>query len=171
MSKIIITTEDLNTEVVYVPELNSDTAKELYNTALNGAYISLIEVLSNLLPVLRPAVEMERDNHVYIFREGEEGELENKLYQQRKSVYTALVSIFNTVLRTVFPDVEYIESCAQYQQHLSFEGAEADVKAFNENAAEVAVYVREHFSDIIKEVLDEGQEIETKEKEEASNEV
>lgn len=170
MNKIIVSVEDNNVSINYEPELTAETAKDFYMASVNGAYVTLIEVLSNLLPVLRPATQLERDNNVYIFREGDAGVLENNLYKQRQSVYDSLVSVFNTILRTVFPDVEYIEHCKQFQQNLSFEGKEEDVNAFNEKAKEVAEYVRTNFNDLIKEVLDEGAEIAEKEKEKKADE-
>lgn len=170
MNKIIISVEDKNVSINYEPELTAENAKDFYMASVNGAYVTLIEVLSNLLPVLRPATQLERDNNVYIFREGDAGVLENNLYKQRQSVYDSLVSVFNTILRTVFPDVEYIEHCKQFQQNLSFEGKKEDINAFNEKAKEVAEYVRTNFNDLLKEVLDEGAEIAEKEEEKKADE-
>jgi hypothetical protein len=137
---------------VFEPPIeNKEDIALQYRNLLSGLPNALMEILVNI-PILRPACELERNNHVYVFNEGEEGEAENKIYKYRKECYDSLSALFASILTAAFPDVEYINACALYQQEYVADHSQEDVDAYKEEIKEVTEYVRSHMDEILKEV-------------------
>ena len=152
-TKIILEVNDEGSSVHFEPALDAETFVAHVNSALNTMPNALMNIFANV-PLLRPASEREREAHIYVFNEGEQGEVENRLYKYRKHLYDATGAVFSQLLTTAFPDIEYIEGCKAYQQDycMNVEAAEE----YKKTVEEVTAYVREHFDEIIKEV--EGDE-------------
>lgn len=152
MVKLTITLDENKSSHVFEPPVeNKEDIALQYRNLLSGIPNALMEILVNI-PILRPACELERNNHVYVFNEGEEGEAENKIYKYRKECYDSLSALFSSILTAAFPDVEYINSCALYQQEYVADHNQEDVDAYKEEIKEVTEYVRSHMDEILKEV-------------------
>ena len=87
--------------------------------------MSLKTVLA-AMPMLRPATPEEREAKVYIFKNQD---ADNRLYKERKEMYDNFANGFNTILREMFPDIEYIENSRTEEQHRVFD-------MYNEEAEE-----------------------------------
>lgn len=156
-TKIILEIKDGNSGVSFEPALGQDTFIMHVNNALNTMPNALLNIFSTV-PVLRPACAREQEVHAYVFNEGERGEMENNLYKYRKHLYDTTAAVFSELLATAFPDIEYIEGCKQYQQEFCISHDEFDTKEYAETVAEVTAYVREHFDEVLKEVLDNDEQ-------------
>lgn len=155
MAKLTINFDDNKSSYSFEPPLeDKDTVVLQYRNLLSGVPNALMEILVNI-PILRPASEMERNNHVYIFNEGEEGEAENKIYKFRKDCYDSLAALFSSILSTAFPDIEYINACSTYQQEYIADHDQEEVEAYKKDIQDVTTYVRTHMEEILKEVTEE----------------
>lgn len=154
-TKITLEVKDQKPKIKYTPALDETSFTHLLNNALNNMPQALATMLANV-PVLRPASAIEQEHKIYVFNEGDHGEVENKLYKYRKDLYDTIAAVFSQMLSTVFPDIEYIEGCKQYQQLYCMEHPDdtEHIKAIEETTQ----YVREHFNEILKEVLENDQE-------------
>lgn len=86
--------------------------KPYLNVMLSGTKLGLTAILADL-PVLRPASEAEVGAKVYIFKDEKN---DNALYVTRKALYQAVADVFNTTLKELFPDVEFIAETIKHQQ-------------------------------------------------------
>lgn len=142
-----------NEGITFDPVLDQSTAFKYIRDILEYIPELFLHVCANV-PLLRPACPEEQEAHLYVFSDGERGEHENKLYKFRKDLYEAVSAVFSNILTTVFPDIEYIESCKLYQQEFCSTNDEDVVKEFKANAEEVTKYVRENFNEILKNLME-----------------
>lgn len=156
-TKIVLSLVEDKVNVSFEPTLDKDSFIQHVNVALNSMPSALLNMFATV-PLLRPACDRERDAHIYVFAEGEHGEVENNLYKYRKHLYDTTAAVFSNLLATAFPDIEYIEGCKQYQQEFCMAHNADEVKEFIENTADVTAYVREHMEEIIKEVMSDETE-------------
>ena len=144
--------------VKFTPEVSLENAKEHMQVLLDTFPQMLMDIVSNLYPMLRPVTEEERNAHVYVFLEGEQGEHENRVYRAKKACYDVLSQLFSSTLTALFPDIEYIIQCANYQQEYVFSHSEDEVDAYQKEIEDVTKYVRENISTIISKMIDEMME-------------
>lgn len=156
-TKITLELKEDKSKVEYEPELSAETFVPLINTALNTMPNSLLQMFSTI-PLLRPACAREYTSHTYVFSEGERGKVENDLYKYRKHLYDTTAAIFSEVLSAAFPDIEYIETCRQYQQEYCMTHNEEETKEFMNEVNEVVTYVRENFDEVLKEVTEHDEQ-------------
>lgn len=107
-------------KISFKPELdykNVENIQTFLNTIYTGTYMSLKTVLA-AMPMLRPATPEEREAKVYIFKNQD---ADNRLYKERKEMYDNFANGFNTILREMFPDIEYIENSRTEEQHRVFD--------------------------------------------------
>lgn len=86
--------------------------KPYLNVMLSSVKVGLTAILADL-PVLRPASKTEIEAKVYIFKDEKN---DNALYVTRKAIYQAVADVFNTTLKDLFPDVEFIAEAIKHQQ-------------------------------------------------------
>lgn len=158
-TKIVLKTKDDKTQVEFKPELNNETFVSLVNNALNSMPSALLHLYATL-PVLRPACKEEQMAHVYVFNEGDKGVVENNLYKYRKHLYETTAAVFSSVLTTAFPDIEYINNCAQYNQTFCMEHNEEEVAERTKEVEEVTKYVRDNFDEIVKSLVEDESHVE-----------
>lgn len=156
-TKIILELKEDNAGVSYEPALSPELFVHFINNALNTMPNALLNMFTSI-PLLRPACTQEQENHVYVFNEGDRGELENNLYKYRKHLYDTTAAVFSELLSTAFPDIEYIEQCKQYQQEFCVSHDELEVAEYQEQIHEVTDYVRNNFEEVLKEVLGEDEQ-------------
>ena len=154
-TKITLDVKDQKPKIKFTPALDETSYTHLLNNALNNMPQALATMLASV-PVLRPASVVEHEHKIYVFNEGERGEVENRLYKYRKDLYDTIAAVFSQMLSTVFPDIEYIEGCKHYQQEYCME--HPDDEEHKRGVEETTKYVREHFDEILKEVCDDVQE-------------
>lgn len=154
-TKITLEVKDQKPKIKYTPALDGTSFTHLLNNALNNMPQALANMLVSV-PVLRPASAVEQEHKIYVFNEGHRGEVENNLYKYRKDLYDTIAAVFSQMLSTLFPDIEYIEGCKHYQQEYCME--HPDDEEHKRVIEETTQYVREHFDEIIKEVLENDQE-------------
>lgn len=129
--------------VVFTPKLQTDVTtmqelSELINLTLAGTQRSL-EILMGNLDVLRPATDVEREHHVYIFKDTER---DQALYKKRKEIYETFASVFNDTLQMLFPDVLYIDGTLKYQQELCFDKTSEEVEEYKQVVEKIAKAVK-----------------------------
>lgn len=127
-----------------VPKTNLDELQYLLNVLITGTDAGLKEMLGGL-PVLRPASEVEREANVYVFKDEER---DNALYKQRKALHDSIANVFNNTLKTLFPDIEYINSVQNHQQELVFDMSAEEAE---EHQAEIQKIVEQVRNDDGKE--------------------
>lgn len=141
--------------VKFTPDVSQTNAKEHMQVLLDTFPQMLMDIISNMYPMLRPVTEEERNAHAYVFLEGEEGELENKIYRAKKHCYDILTQLFSSTLTALFPDVEYIIQCANYHQDYVFSHSEDEVDAYQKEIEDVTKYVRENIKSIIEDMIED----------------
>lgn len=144
------------TVVTLNPKITPQNAKEHMQVFLDTFPQLLIDLVSNLYPMLRPVTEEERDAHIYVFLDGEKGEQENQIYRAKKHCYDVLTQLFSSTLTALFPDVEYIIQCANYQQEYMFSHTEEECDEYQKDVESITKYVRDNISVIIKEMVEEA---------------
>lgn len=160
-TKINLEIKEDKASINFEPALNQSTFVPLINNALNTMPQALLNMLT-LVPILRPASNMEKEQKLYVFQDGEEGKVENDLYKYRKHLYDQIGAVFGQLLSTAFPDIEYIEGCKQHQQTFCMEHTEEEVKEYAKDVEKTTAYVREHFKEILEEVMSDDEEEEVK---------
>lgn len=138
------------------PQITPQNAKEHMQVFLDTFPQLLMDLVSNLYPMLRPVTEEEKDAHIYVFLDGERGEQENQIYRAKKHCYDILTQLFSSTLTALFPDVEYIIQCANYQQEYMFTHSEEECDAYQRDVELVTKYVRDNIADIIKKFVEEA---------------
>jgi len=111
----------------------------LVNVLLAGTDLGLKELLGGL-PVLRAASEAEMEAKVYVFKDQVK---DNELYKSRKGMYDTFAGIFQETLKSIFPDVEYIDLSQKHQQDIIFEMTSEEAEEHKLEIAEVVKKVRE----------------------------
>lgn len=149
--KIIITEQG----VEFTPEVTLANFQEAYKLILDSIPTLVLSVLQ-AVPMLRPPMEIERDNNLYVFQEGEQGVQENRLYDWRKASYTVLSSIFSTILSTAFPDIEYINECDKQHQSMMIDSEEGE--QYLDNVKKLTAIVRERMDEYLKELYEVAKE-------------
>lgn len=155
--KIEILKNEKEGTVTFTPSVNDQTTASFTELLIN-ALPTVIYSITSEIPMLRPATEDERAQNVYVFREGDPGKLENHLYKYRKGLHDAIAAAVNETLSTVFPDVQYIQACAKYQQDFCAEHTEEEIKAYQETVKSLTDSVRENFSEIMESIYGEEPE-------------
>lgn len=153
-TKIIFEVKDNKADIYYEPGIDESTCVSFINHMLNSFPNAMMDALLEV-PLLRPACEQEKDLHTYVFSDGDDGEVENKLYKFRKHLYDNIATLCSNLLTTAFPDIEYIERCKNYQQEFCMTHDELEIKEYTESVSELTTYVREHMTDILKEVVEQ----------------
>lgn len=131
-----------NINVDFHPALEDCSLEDtqmLLNTLLQGIQVGLQKILY-VAPPLRPPTEQEREAKIYVYVDEEE---DNALYKKRKMLYDSLNGVFTEVLRTSFPDIQYIEQCRNYQQELIFDMSSEEAAEYNEEIKAVSDEVRD----------------------------
>lgn len=159
-NKITISMKDQQVDISYEPEITIDNIGEHYAMLLSTLPATVLNVVMSM-PMLRPVCEQERDAHIYVFRDGEEGEQENRLYKIRKQFYDQLAQVFGSILTAGFPDIEYIEACSAYQQQFITEASHDDYLEYLDKAEDVTNYVRENFDKIQEEIMEDAEDVTT----------
>jgi hypothetical protein len=134
-------TKKNSVDVLFTPELKETELKDvqtLLNLLTAGTHGAFIQLLAGM-PMLRPASAEEREAHVYVFKD----ELDNKNYKGRKHLYQQIKNIFEGVLKELFPDVEYVNACNDYQQDLAFEMNEEQAEEHKKEIEDLTKRVRE----------------------------
>lgn len=155
--KIEILKNEKDGTVTFTPSVTDATTVPFTELLINVLPTVIYSITSGI-PMLRPAIEAEREQHVYVFRDGEAGELENNLYKYRKVLHDSIAAAINEALSTVFPDVQYIQSCAKYQQEFCAEHTEEEIKAYQETVKSLTNSVRENFNEIMESIYGEESE-------------
>ena len=113
---IVSNAEKKQIDVKFSPRLVHSIHEEIQqhlNTLLTGTEVGINALLQHI-ETLRPATEAEVNAKVYVFKTDED----YKLYTSRKVLRDGLADIFQTMLRNLFPDVDYIAGSIEYQQEL-----------------------------------------------------
>ena len=129
-------------KATYFPKLETSQPHErdyYVNTFLSGIELVMKQLLGDL-PVLRPATDEERALEVYVFKDSEK---DNNLYQARKAIYQAVANVFQNVLSGMFPDVEYVDTCASAQQEIAFNMSESEIEEHKYELEELSKKIRE----------------------------
>ena len=155
--KIEILKNEKEGTVTFTPSVDNDTIAPFTELLINSLPTVIYSILS-AIPMLRPATEEERTQNVYVFREGEPGEYENRLYKYRKGLHDAIAAAVNEALSTVFLDVQYIQACARYQQDFCAEHTEEEVSAYQEVVESITKSIRENFNEIMESIYGEESE-------------
>ena len=113
--------------------------KPYLNVMLSSVKVGLTAILADL-PVLRPASKTEIEAKVYIFKDEKN---DNALYVTRKAIYQAVADVFNTTLKDLFPDVEFIAEAIKYQQTAVTEMKPEEVVDHKRLIEDIAREVRE----------------------------
>lgn len=143
-------------KITFSKDLTSATAPA-YLDMLAALFPKLVvSVITEAFPMMRPPSQRETDLHTYVFMDGEKGEIENRIYKAKKALYGSMSNMFAAILSYAFPDIEYIENCASYQQNYVYDHTEEEVKAYADEVENLVIYTREHMADIIKEVIDDA---------------
>ena len=143
--------------IKFNPPLTQENAKYAMQVFLDTIPQLIMDLVSNLYPMLRPATEAERDAHIYVFMDGEHGETENQIFRAKKHCYDILTQLFSTTLTALFPDVEYINSCAEYQQNYTSDHTELEVQEYLEEVRTLTETIRTNMDQIIKDMVAEAQ--------------
>lgn len=146
--KTILTSNEGKPAVRFSPVVKKENLSDHLSNLLDSLPIALLNLVV-LFPMMRPPIEKERQAHIYVFQEGDEGAKENKLYKARKEIYDRMAALFSAILSTGFPDIEYIEGCAKYQQEFVIDDAPEDYDAYLKEIQAVTEYVREHYEEIL----------------------
>ena len=113
--------------------------KPYLNVMLSSVKVGLTAILADL-PVLRPASKTEIEAKVYIFKDEKN---DNALYVTRKAIYQAVADVFNTTLKDLFPDVEFIAEAIKHQQTAVTEMKPEEVVDHKRLIEDIAREVRE----------------------------
>lgn len=140
-------------KITFSKELTSETAPMYLDAIAAMVPKLLVSVITEAFPMMRPPSQKEVDLHTYVFMDGDKGEIENRIYKAKKSLYESLSNMFAAVLSYAFPDVEYLENCASFQQNYVYDHTEEEVKAYADEVENLVIYTREHMAEIIEEVL------------------
>jgi hypothetical protein len=129
--------------VIFTPKLQADVTtmkeiSELINLTLAGTQRSL-EILMGGFDVLRPATDVEREHHVYIFKDAEH---DQALYKKRKEIYETFANVFNDTLQMLFPDVLYIDGALKYQQEFCFDKTPEEIEEYKQDIEKIAKAVK-----------------------------
>lgn len=155
--KIEILKNEKEGTVTFTPCVDNDTTASFIELLIN-ALPTVIYSATSAIPMLRPATEEEREQNVYVFREGDPGEYENRLYKYRKGLHDAIAAAVNEALSTVFPDVQYIQACARYQQDFCAEHSEEEIATYQEAVETITKSIRENFNEIMEKIYGEESE-------------
>ena len=155
--KIEILKNEKEGTVTFTPSVNDETTASFLELLIS-ALPTVIYSATSGIPMLRPATEEERAQNIYVFREGEPGEYENRLYKYRKGLYDAIAAAINEGLSTVFPDVQYIQACARYQQDFCAEHTEEEVSEYQEVVEAITKSIRENFKEVMEKIYGEESE-------------
>lgn len=129
-------------KVKFTPDMKTGTLQDLQvhvNSILSGTHIALVSLL-NGLAMMRPATDEERDAQVYIFKNEEQ---DNQLYKSRLQLHDTLANTFDGILKTIFPDVQYIEQVRKHQQEIIFEMTEEEAQEHQTMLANLAEKIRQ----------------------------
>lgn len=155
--KINITSTGSSIEVQLEPVVNLENLGE-YICDVMCAVPELLMRVCSYVPLLRPACDEEREAHVYVFAEGEQGEKDNALYKYREQLYDTMAAVFSASLSTLFPDIEYIKACRLHQQELCSTHTEEEIAEYQQEVSRVVQYVRDNFEELNKEAPDEEED-------------
>lgn len=150
-TKITLEIKDSKSKIAFKPTLDNESFVPLINNALNTMPQALLNLLITV-PILRPACALEKEHNIYVFQEGDQGKVENDIYKYRKHLYSSIAAVFSQLLSTAFPDIEYIESCKQYQQSFCLDHTEEEVKEYHSKIDDIVKHIRENFDEVLKEV-------------------
>ena len=156
-SKIVLEVKEGQSSINFEPALSEESFIALINNALNTMPQALLNMLATV-PILRPASNIEKEHKLYVFQDGDKGKMENDLYKYRRHLYEQVAAVFSQLLTTAFPDIEYIEGCKQHQQAYCMEHTEEEVAAYKVDVEGITSHVREHFDEILKEVIGDDEE-------------
>lgn len=112
---------------------------EFLRVLLGGFKQALSTLLLNV-PVLRPASDLEKEHHVYVYKDGVH---DNNLAKVRTQLYRNIQSIINDVLKTYFSDIVYIEEVTEYQQNKVFDMSDKDLEDHRIEIEEITRQVKE----------------------------
>jgi hypothetical protein len=113
--------------------------KPYLNVMLSSVKVGLTAILADL-PVLRPASKNEVEAKAYIFKDEKN---DNALYVTRKAIYQAVADVFNSTLKDLFPDVEFINQAITHQQLLITEMKPQEAEEHKRFIKDLAEEVRE----------------------------
>jgi hypothetical protein len=113
--------------------------KPYLNVMLSSVKVGLTAILADL-PVLRPASKNEVEAKAYIFKDEKN---DNALYVTRKAIYQAVADVFNSTLKDLFPDVEFINQAITHQQLLITEMKPEEAEEHKRFIKDLAEEVRE----------------------------
>jgi hypothetical protein len=113
--------------------------KPYLNVMLSSVKVGLTAILADL-PVLRPASKNEVEAKAYIFKDEKN---DNALYVTRKAIYQAVADVFNSTLKDLFPDVEFINQALIHQQLLITEMKPEEAEEHKRFIKDLAEEVRE----------------------------
>lgn len=143
--------------IKFNPPLTQENAKYAMQVFLDTIPQLMMDLVSNLYPMLRPATEAERNANIYVFMDGEHGETENQIFRAKKHCYDILTQLFSTTLTALFPDVEYIISCAEYQQDFVANHSKEEQEEYLTEVKELTNSIRGNMEQIIKDMIEEAQ--------------
>lgn len=138
------------TKVKFNPTISESEFTDHYKNLMSGFALAFIELFNNV-KVLRPASKEERELHCYIFKTDDKKDEEHIIKTAREGLYNEAKNLFEELLKTVFPDVEYLESCRVYQQNFFFEDF-PNKDDYTKAVADLAKTVRENYDNILKQV-------------------
>lgn len=141
-------------KITYSKELTPDTAPMYLDTIAALLPNLLVSAITEAFPMMRPPSQREVDLHAYVFMDGEKGEIENQIYKAKKSLYDSLTNMFAAILTYAFPDIEYLDNCASFQQNYVYDHTDKEVEEYKDEIENLVIYTREHMAEIIKEVID-----------------
>jgi len=139
--KILGNTAKKQLQVSFNPPPSADDAqtRDAFINLFLAAYEATLPMLFQTLNVLPEPTTEEHENHVYVFRNEY---LDTKLFKARLGLYQEMQQRMTTLLHTLFPDVEYIESCRQYQQEYVTELNSEQAGEYQKHIAAIAERVR-----------------------------
>ncbi len=132
------------------PAIDVEHFKYHYKNLMDNFVVAYTELFDNV-GVLRPATTEEKDKHIYVFKSDDKDDSEHKLYKARKMLYEDTLKAFHYILQMVFPDIEYIEDCNQYQQEYVFaeDRTQDEVESYKYDVEYITQQVRENYDKLI----------------------
>ena len=132
------------------PAIDVKHFKYHYKNLMDNFVVAYAELFDNV-GVLRPATTEEKDKHIYVFKSDDKDDNEHKLYTARKMLYEDTLKAFDYILQIVFPDIQYIEHCNQYQQEYTFaeDRTQDEVESYKYDVEYITQQIRENYDKLI----------------------
>jgi hypothetical protein len=138
------------TKFRFKPAIEAPNFKYHYKNLMDNFVSAYAELFSGV-NIMRPATTEEKEKHIYVFKTDNKDDTEHQMYKARKMLYEDTLKAFNFILAHVFPDIQYIEHCQQYQQEFAFaeDKTQDEIEDYKYDVEYITQQIRENYDNLI----------------------